>query len=77
MKLIPEWRHSWRFSSNWFHAAQVAIIAAWASVPGDLRASVPTWAMIALSGAIFALGLVARVVAQPSVPKSSLATPHD
>lgn len=77
MRLIPEWRHSWRFSSNWFHASQVAIIAAWASVPSDLRASVPTWAMIALSGAIFALGVVARIVAQDSVPKVPSATTHD
>lgn len=77
MRLIPEWRHSWRFSSNWFHAAQVAVITAWASVPSDLRASVPTWAMITLSGTIFALGLVARAVAQPNVPKTPPATPHD
>lgn len=78
MKLIPEWRHSWRFSSNWCHAAQVALIFGWTQIPDDLRASSPRWAEVALSATIFGLGVLARAVAQTGVPKAPAdVPPHD
>ena len=77
MRLIPEWRHVWRMRSTWLHAAQIALIGGWTQIPQDLRSSVPSWAEVALSGVIFGLGIIARVVAQDSVPKPAQDATHD
>lgn len=64
MKLVPNARQSWRWFSMQCMAGALAVEAAWANIPADLKSSVPdglvTWGTIAL----LAMGIVGRLVDQ-------------
>lgn len=64
MKLSPNWKKLYLYYSNWAHAAQVALIAAWNYLPHDLRQNIPTKYMVGLSGLIFVFGLGGTAVKQ-------------
>lgn len=67
MQLIPNWRAAWRMFSVQAQAAAVAVLGAWQAVPDDMRAKVPDGVVIGLVAVLLVLGIVGRLVAQPSV----------
>jgi cyanate permease len=78
MKLVPEWRSWWRMSSTWFQAAAAAFfsyltavpdaaIQLWSVLPEDLRQAFPPGYVKWFGVALIAIGIVARLVRQPSL----------
>lgn len=65
MKLIANWRKSWRMLSVQAMTAAAAIQGAWASVPDDLKASVPPGVVQWLTLGLLVLGIAGRLVDQP------------
>lgn len=64
MKIIPNARRAWRWFSVQAMAAALAIEAAWANLPMDLKASIPESAVTYGTMALLALGIVGRLVQQ-------------
>lgn len=69
MKLINEWKQSWKFWSVQLNtlgifllAASDAIAQAWSMLPPSLASNVPNAKWIAM--AVFVLGLIARLIPQ-------------
>lgn len=73
LKLIPEWKDCWRWSSVRCMALVGAVSTSWLAVPDDLRAAAPPWFMAAIALGLTLLGAVARVTVfelkhKPPVP---------
>lgn len=64
MRLILNWKQSAKFATNWFHAAQVAVVSTWASLPADLKTYIPPKALMVIVGFIGVVGVIARMVDQ-------------
>lgn len=84
MKLIPDWRKSWKFWSirlgvigtvltSIFLAAPDAALYAWALLPEDIKAHMPPAVIKFMGIGIMAASFIARVVQQPKlqVPNES------
>ena len=67
MKLIPNWRRSWRMFSVQAMALAAAIQGAWPLMPDDLKATLPPMLVHWVSIALLAAGIVGRLVDQPKV----------
>jgi len=64
MKIIPNARRAWRWFSVQAMAAALAIEAAWANLPLDLKGSIPESAVTYGTMALLALGIIGRLVQQ-------------
>jgi len=64
MKLIKNWRASWRFYSQQAMATAVALQGAYMSLPAGLQARVPETWVDGLTVLILALGMAGRLVDQ-------------
>jgi len=64
MKIIPNARRAWRWFSVQAMAAALAIEAAWANLPLDLKGSIPESAVTYGTMALLVLGIVGRLVQQ-------------
>jgi len=64
MKLIPDWKDSWRWFSVWCMTISGAIPAAWLAVPDDMRSAVPSEWMAVGAVIIAVLGIIGRLVDQ-------------
>lgn len=64
MKLVPEARKAWRWFSVQAMAWALAIQGAWATVPEDMKASVPAGLVHWLTIGLLALGIAGRLVKQ-------------
>lgn len=78
MKLIPDWRKSWKFWSirlgvigtvltSIFLAAPDAALYAWALLPEDVKAHIHPAVIKFMGTGILALSFIARVVQQPKI----------
>ena len=64
MKLVSNWRQSWRWLSMQAFALQGAVAGAWLAVPDDMRASVPSEWLAACALVLTVLGAIGRLVPQ-------------
>jgi hypothetical protein len=64
MRLVPDWRESWKWLSMRFTALIIALPVAWMAVPDEVKAYLPDewkpWIMVALGVCVF----VGRVIDQ-------------
>jgi len=64
MKLISNWKDSWKWFSTQAMLLAVAVQGAWDYIPADMRASLPdgfvTWATMGL----LVLGIIGRTIRQ-------------
>lgn len=79
MKLIEGWRHAWRYWSIRLNGLGLLLLAAcqfagdaWSSMPPDLRQAMPYAQHISI--ALFAAGLLARLIPQPRTQEKIDAT---
>jgi len=68
MKLIDEWRQSWRWLSVQFAGLSAVVLTAWLALPEDIKSAVPDGikALAAYLGIAAAVGL--RLVKQKGAP---------
>ena len=64
MKLITEWRQTWRWFSMQAMVAVAAIQGGWAAMPDDLKVHFPARLVTALSIGLLLLGIGGRLVKQ-------------
>jgi hypothetical protein len=67
MKLIPEWRKSWRMVSMQAMVIAQAGLGAWVAMPDDLREHVPASGVIAFAISMLGIGMIGRLVKQDKV----------
>ena len=67
MKLIQNWRKSYRMLSVQAMAVATAIQGAWMAMPDDMKASVPPQAVYWATMGLLAFGIAGRLVDQPKV----------
>lgn len=83
LKLIAQWRSFWRMWSLRLNAVGLAILGyitvspeiisqAWYALPPDIKTMLPPNFLMWISVALFALGIVARLIKQESIPKAPL-----
>lgn len=70
MKLIPEWRKAWRMFSVQAQAIGVALCATYVQMYDQLKEAFPPAWMAGLTAAIFAVGILGRVIKQEKVSGS-------
>lgn len=70
MKLIPDWHKCLRLFSQQANAVGVALSASYAGMYDHLKENFPPWLMATLTGAIFAIGFVGRIIDQGAKDKS-------
>ncbi|MGN6314621.1 MAG: hypothetical protein ACTHMO_12805 [Rhodanobacteraceae bacterium] len=67
MKLVPDWKSAWRWTSVHAMTAAVAINAAWMGLPPDLQTHVTERDAHALTIVVLALGIIGRLRDQAPV----------
>lgn len=67
MKLIDNWRESWRMFSVQCFGLAIAIEGTWALLPDDMKESIPDSWVTAITIVVLVLGLIGRTVKQPKV----------
>lgn len=71
MRIIPEWRRAWRMISVQCMTVALAMQAAWAAVPADLRDTVPPSAATIITVVLLTAGIIGRLVQQPKVKEGA------
>ena len=64
-RLIPNWRRAWRMASVQAQAIALAVLGGWQAMPDELRAVVPTWAVLGVAMLLLVAGIVGRLIDQP------------
>ena len=64
-RLVPDWRDCWRWYSSHCMWITVALQGAWLELPVEMKASVPTWGIHAITIVLLVLGFFGRLVDQP------------
>lgn len=67
MKLIPNWRRALRMYSVQAQGIALSILGGWQILPNATKEGIPTWIVLTLAMVVIALGIVGRLVEQPSV----------
>lgn len=70
MKLIDQWRQWWRFWSVRLSAVALVLEAlgqAWAQLPDDVKALLPSSTLHLLSGVFVACSMIARIIKQEAL----------
>lgn len=67
MKLIPEWRKAWRMACMQAQAVGLALCATYAQMYDQLKETFPPMWMAGITAAIFAFGMLGRLVKQDKV----------
>jgi len=65
MKLIPNWKKSWRMVSVQAMTLAGAIQGAWMFIPEDMKASISPSIVQGVTVALLVLGIAGRMVDQP------------
>lgn len=71
MKMIPDWRNSWRWASMHAMTLALALQGAWLTVPDDLRQVMPAWGSYAVTIVLLLGGLIGRLVEQAPKPDAT------
>lgn len=71
MTLIDEWKTCWKYLSVQANAIGVAISTGYAAMYDQLKEAFPPAYMAGLTGAVFLLGIVGRVVSQTKKDNSA------
>lgn len=82
MKVIPDWKKSWRFWSVQLSVVGTALtsilvafpdaaVQAWAVVPADLRNMIPPAYLPLIGVGVFAMSIVARILKQDKLDNDS------
>lgn len=66
MKLIPNWRRSWRMVSVQMQAIALALLGTWQVLPEDLKATLPPAVVFYVAMGLLIAGILGRMVDQPS-----------
>lgn len=61
MKLVDDWKSAWRWHSTQALAVLAALPAVWATIPADLKATIPEQCLPYALIAVAVGGLVGRV----------------
>lgn len=80
MKLVPDWKSAWRWTSVHAMSAALAIQATWMGLPPNLQAHISERDAHVLTIAVLALGIVGRVRDQASahqLPKPTVPPSND
>lgn len=64
MKLIGNWKKSWKWYSTQAHVAQVAIVSTWVALPEGMRAAIPPAVVGIAVGVAGAAGVIGRLIDQ-------------
>jgi hypothetical protein len=64
MMLIPEWKTAYRFLSVQANVIGMAMATGYATMYPQLKDTIPPDVMAWITGAVFVLGIVARVISQ-------------
>lgn len=64
MRLVKDAKRAWRFYSVQAMGVAAAIQGAWVALPPDMLASIPEWAVQAVTGVVLVSGVVGRLVDQ-------------
>lgn len=64
MRLVPNWKKSYKWLSVQIHVLQGAVAATWLYLPPDLRGFIPPHAMAVTATVIAGLGVVGRIIDQ-------------
>lgn len=64
LKLVNDWRRSWRWFSMNCMTLAAAIQGAWIYVPDDMRTTVPVWLVSSVTIGLLILGVIGRLVKQ-------------
>lgn len=71
IKLIPNWKKSWRMFSVQAQAIALSILGAWASIPDEWKTLFDQKLVYGLACGSLVFGIIGRVVAQPTVEEDS------
>ncbi len=64
MKLITNWRQTWRFFSVWAMGAAGSVQTAWLAIPEEMKARIPDDWVNVITLALLVLGVAGRMVRQ-------------
>ena len=64
MRLVKDWKKSWKWFSVNAMVWAVAIQGSWAFIPDDMKASLPDGLVTASTVTLLALGVIGRLVDQ-------------
>lgn len=71
IKLIDEWKHCWKMFSVQAGTLGVAITGAYAALPPNFQSLVPSNVMLGVTGFLFVVGIVGRLVKQEAIPAAN------
>ena len=64
IELVPDWKSSLKWYSQWANATLVSVGATWALIPEEWRAAVPVEWLAYAAIALGTLGAVGRIIKQ-------------
>lgn len=64
MRLISDWRQTWRYYSTQAMAAAAAVQVTWSQLPDDLKAAIPAQWVSYGTTALMILGVLGRLIDQ-------------
>lgn len=65
--LIPNWRNALRMFSVQAQVCAAALLTGWGTLPAQWQDQFPLWAITTLTCLVLALGVIGRLIQQPSV----------
>lgn len=64
MKLVRDWRHTWKYFSTQAMALGAAVQVTWVNLPDDMKAHIPSdWVAYATT-LLLSIGVMGRMISQ-------------
>lgn len=67
MRLVDDWKHAWKWFSTQSMILSTAITATWATLPDDMKMSLPAWVVPTVVSFLLLAGVGGRLIDQPNV----------
>ncbi len=64
MKMVENWRESWRWFSQWAFVMAGSLQTTWVALPPNLQTALPATVVSSVAAAICVLGFVGRLIDQ-------------